>query len=380
MKKVFNLFLAVSILFLLGSCNKTNPFTETANNIKVESFNKTIDGANVSLYELKGTNGIAMKVTNYGARVVALCVPDKNGNPVDVALGYNSVDEYINNVENFFGASIGRYGNRIGDAKFSLDSVEYTLAANDGKNHLHGGVKGYCDVVWNANKISDSKIEFTYLSADGEEGYPGNLNITMTYELTPANEFKIEYKATTDKKTICNLTHHSYFNLSGEGSETINDHILTINADNTTPVDSTLIPTGEIISIKGTPMDFTVPTAIGERADADFQQLKYGKGYDHNWVLNRTGSGIETAAIVESPVTGIKMEVLTDQPGLQFYAGNFLDGGVTGKSGKPYKFRSGFCLETQCFPDSPNKPQFPSVVLEPGQDYYHVCIYKFSSK
>lgn len=380
MKKVFNLFLAVSILFLLGSCNKTNPFTETANNIKVESFNKTIDGANVSLYELKGTNGIAMKVTNYGARVVALCVPDKNGNPVDVALGYNSVDEYINNTENFFGASIGRYGNRIGDAKFSLDSVEYTLAANDGKNHLHGGVKGYCDVVWNANKISDSKIEFTYLSADGEEGYPGNLNITMTYELTPENEFKIEYKATTDKKTICNLTHHSYFNLSGEGSETINDHILTINADNTTPVDETLIPTGEIISIKGTPMDFTVPTAIGERADADFQQLKYGKGYDHNWVLNRTGSGIETAAIVESPVTGIKMEVLTDQPGLQFYAGNFLDGGVTGKSGKPYKFRSGFCLETQCFPDSPNKPQFPSVVLEPGQEYYHVCIYKFSSK
>ncbi len=380
MKQVINFFLAVSILFLLGSCNKKNSFTETANNIKVESFNKTIDGANVSLYELKGTNGIAMKVTNYGARVVALCVPDKNGNPVDVALGYNSVDEYINNVENFFGASIGRYGNRIGDAKFVLDSVEYTLAANDGKNHLHGGVKGYCDVVWNVNQISDSKIEFTYLSADGEEGYPGNLNITMTYELTPANEFKIEYKATTDKKTICNLTHHSYFNLSGEGSETINDHILTINADNTTPVDETLIPTGEIVSIKGTPMDFTVPTAIGERADADFQQLQYGKGYDHNWVLNKKGSGIETAAIVESPITGIVMEVLTDQPGIQFYAGNFLDGGVTGKSGKPYKFRSGFCLETQHFPDSPNKPQFPSVVLEPGQEYYHVCIYKFSSK
>ncbi|MBP7506220.1 MAG: galactose mutarotase [Prolixibacteraceae bacterium] len=380
MKQVINLFLAVSILFLLGSCNKTGPFTETANNIKVESFNKTIDGANVSLYELKGTNGIAMKVTNYGARVVALCVPDKNGNPVDVALGYNSVDEYINNTENFFGAAIGRYGNRIGDAKFSLDSVEYILAANDGKNHLHGGVKGYCDVVWNANQVSDSKIEFTYLSVDGEEGYPGNLNIKMTYELTPANEFKIEYKATTDKKTICNLTHHSYFNLSGEGSETINDHILTINADNTTPVDETLIPTGEIVSIKGTPMDFTSPTAIGERADADFQQLKYGKGYDHNWVLNRKGSGIETAAVVESPITGIKMEVLTDQPGIQFYAGNFLDGGVSGKSGKPYKFRSGFCLETQHFPDSPNKPQFPSVVLEPDQEYYHVCIYKFSSK
>ncbi len=380
MKQVINLFLAVSILFLLGSCQKTNSFTETANNIKAESFNKTIDGANVSLYELKGTNGIAMKVTNYGARVVVLCVPDKDGNPVDVALGYNSVDEYINNVENFFGAAIGRYGNRIGDAKFALDSVEYTLAANDGKNHLHGGVKGYCDVVWNANQVSDSKIEFTYLSADGEEGYPGNLNIKMTYELTPSNEFKIEYKATTDKKTICNLTHHSYFNLSGEGSETINDHILTINADNTTPVDSTLIPTGEILSIIGTPMDFTVPTAIGERADADFQQLKYGKGYDHNWVLNRKGYGIETAAVVESPVTGIKMEVLTDQPGIQFYAGNFLNGGVTGKSGKPYKFRSGFCLETQHFPDSPNKPQFSSVTLEPGQEYYHVCIYKFSSK
>ncbi len=380
MKKVLNILLIAVLLLSFGSCKKVSVFTDVVEKIDAANFTKVIDGQQVSLYELKGVNGISMKVTNYGARVVALCVPDKNGNLVDVVMGYSSVDEYINNVENFFGATIGRYGNRIGDAKFMLDSVEYQLAANDGKNHLHGGVKGYCDVVWKANQVSDSKIEFSYLSADGEEGYPGNLNIVMTYELTPDNEFKIEYKANTDKKTICNLTHHTYFNLSGEGSETINDHLLQILADNTTPVDPTLIPTGEIVSLLGTPMDFTAPTAIGERADADFEQLKYGNGYDHNWVLNKQDSGVELAAVVESPVTGIKMEVLTDQPGIQFYAGNFLDGGVSGKSGKPYSFRSGLCLETQHFPDSPNKSNFPSTVLEPGDNYYHVCIYKFSNK
>jgi len=379
MKNVTNLFIGAALIVSMASCTKPEPsvFTPIADKIDTANYSKVIDGEQVSLFTLK-SGKIGMKVTNYGARVVALCVPAKDGKPVDVALGYNSIDEYVNNKEYFFGAAIGRYGNRIGDARFKLDSVEYTLAANDGKNHLHGGVKGYYDVVWKAKQLSDSKIEFTYLSANGEEGYPGNLSITMTYELTPAGEFKIDYKATTDQKTVCNLTNHTYFNLSGEGSETINDHLLTFNADNFTPVDSTLIPTGEILPVAGTPMDFSKATAIGERVDADFAQLKYGKGYDHNWVINKKGEGVELAATVVSPVTGIKLEVLTDQPGIQFYGGNFLDAVVSGKSGKPYVFRSAFCLETQHFPDSPNKPEFPSVVLEPGQTYTHTCIYKFS--
>ncbi len=379
MKNVTNLLIGAAVVLSMASCTKPEPsvFTETVDKIDSANYSKVIDGEQVSLFTLK-SGKIGMKVTNYGARVVALCVPSKDGKQVDVALGYNSIDEYVNNKEYFFGAAIGRYGNRIGDARFSLDSVEYTLAANDGKNHLHGGVKGYYDVVWKAKQLSDSKVEFTYLSANGEEGYPGNLSITMTYELTPAGEFKIDYKATTDQKTVCNLTNHTYFNLSGEGSETINDHLLTFNADNFTPVDSTLIPTGEILPVAGTPMDFTKATAIGERVDADFVQLKYGKGYDHNWVINKKGEGVELAATVVSPVTGIKLEVLTDQPGIQFYGGNFLDAVVSGKLGKPYVFRSAFCLETQHFPDSPNKPEFSSVVLEPGQTYTHTCIYKFA--
>lgn len=379
MKNVTNLFIGAALVVSMASCTKPEPsvFTPVADKIDTANYSKVIDGEQVSLFTLK-SGKVGMKVTNYGARVVALCVPAKDGKPVDVSLGYNSIDEYVNNKEYFFGAAIGRYGNRIGDARFKLDSVEYTLAANDGKNHLHGGVKGYYDVVWKAKQLSESKIEFTYLSANGEEGYPGNLSITMTYELTPAGEFKIDYKATTDQKTVCNLTNHTYFNLSGEGSETINDHLLTFNADNFTPVDSTLITTGEILPVAGTPMDFSKATAIGERVDADFAQLKYGKGYDHNWVINKKGEGVELAATVVSPVTGIKLEVLTDQPGIQFYGGNFLDAVVSGKSGKPYVFRSAFCLETQHYPDSPNKPEFPSVVLEPGQTYTHTCIYKFS--
>lgn len=379
MKNLTNFFIGAAVLLSLGSCTQPKPsvFTETVDKIDSANYSKVIDGEQVSLFTLKSGN-IGMKVTNYGARVVALCVPGKDGKPVDVALGYNSIDEYVNNNEYFFGAAIGRYGNRIGDARFNLDSVEYPLAANNGKNHLHGGVKGYFDVVWKAKQLSESKVEFTYLSVDGEEGYPGNLSITMTYELTPDGEFKIDYKATTDQKTLCNLTNHTYFNLSGEGSETINDHLLTFNADNFTPVDSTLITTGEILPVAGTPMDFSKATVIGDRVDADFVQIKYGKGYDHNWVINKKGEGVELAATVVSPVTGIKLEVLTDQPGIQFYGGNFLDAAVTGKSGKPYVFRSAFCLETQHFPDSPNKPEFPSVVLEPGQTYTHTCIYKFA--
>lgn len=372
----------VALLSITTSCTEKKPsvLTPTVEAIDAAKFQKEVDGKQVDLYTLVGANGIAMKVTNYGARVVALCVPDANGNPVDVAFGYDNIDDYINLPENFFGAAIGRYGNRIGDAKFTLNETEYQLNNNDGKNHLHGGTVGYCDVVWNAEKVSDSKIVFTYLSPDGEEGYPGNLEITMTYELTEDNAFRIDYVATTDAPTVCNLTHHSYFNLSGEGAETINDHILMIKADKGTPVDNTLIPTGEIASLEGTPFDFTTPTEIGSRLNSDDVQLSYGGGYDHNWVLNREMDGIELAASVYSPITKINMDVLTDQPGLQFYGGNFLNGSVSGKQGKPYNYRSGLCLETQHFPDSPNKPDFPTTTLLPGDTYKHVCIYKFSIK
>jgi aldose 1-epimerase len=378
MKYINSLVIILLIAVVFTGCSKPSPFTKSVDTIKASDFQKTIDGRKTDLYTLTNGNGMGMKVTNYGARVVALCVPDKEGKPVDVVTGYNTLDEYINQPEQFFGAVIGRYGNRIGKATFQIDSIVYKLAANNGVNHLHGGPKGYYDVVWKANQVSDSKIVFTYTSHDGEEGYPGNLEISMSYELTPANEFKIEYAATTDKATICNLTHHTYFNLSGEGSETINDHLLMINASAFTPVDSTLIPTGELATVTGTPMDFTQPTAIGKRVNDDFQQLKFGGGYDHNWVINRQGEGVVKAATLESPVTGIKMEVFTDQPGIQFYGGNFMTGKNSGKSGKPYVYRSALCLETQHFPDSPNKPQFPSVLLLPGQKYSHTCIYKFT--
>ena len=373
----FLLIIFVATLFLQG-CAKQSPFTEAVEGVAEADFQKTIDGKQTDLYTLVNDNGMGMKVTNYGARVVALCVPDKDGKPVDVVFGYKTLDEYFTNPEKYYGAAIGRYGNRIANATFQIDSIVYKLPANDRVNHLHGGPKGYFAVIWNAQKVSDSKIVFTYTSPDGEEGYPGNLDITMTYELTPDNEFKIEYAATTDKPTVCNLTHHGYFNLSGEGSETINDHVLTINADTYTPVDFSLIPTGEIVSVEGTPMDFRQPTVIGARVKDDFVQLKYAHGYDHNWVLNKSKEGIELAATLVSPVSGIKMEVYTDQPGLQFYGGNFLNGRDTGISGKPYSYRSGLCLETQHFPDSPNKPEFPSVLLMPGEKYSHTCIYKFS--
>ncbi len=377
MKSIHSFGILLLAAVAITACSKPSVFTKTADSITSAAFQKTIDGEQTNLYTLTNGNGMGMKVTNYGARVVALCVPDKNGAPVDVVFGYNTLDEYLTKPEKFFGASIGRYGNRIGKGTFSIDSVAYQLPLNNGVNHLHGGPKGFYAVIWKANQVSNSKIIFTYKSADGEQGYPGNLDVTMSYELTPDNGFKIEYSAKTDKATICNLTHHGYFNLSGEGAETINDHLLMINAKGFTPVDSTLIPTGEIAAVEGTPMDFTKPTAIGQRVGEEFQQLKFGGGYDHNWVLNKQGEGVEMAASVESPVTGIKMEVYTDQPGIQFYGGNFLDGDV-GKSGKPYVYRSGLCLETQHFPDSPNKPQFPSVLLKPGQEYKHICIYKFS--
>lgn len=378
-----NKLITAIILFAMFACNSSTEqsvFTKTVENIDASAFSKVVDGKQVELYTLVGEGGIGMKVTNFGARVVALCVPDANGNPVDVVLGFDNLDDFMNaEPETFFGATIGRYGNRIANGSFEIDGQTYQLAKNNGPNHLHGGPKGYFDVVWDAKLVGNSKIIFTYLSADGEEGYPGNLEITMIYELTEDNGFKIEYAATTDKATVCNLTHHSFFNLNGEESNTINDHVLTINADYTTPVDAGLIPDGTLAPVSGTPFDFTNPTTIGERLNVDDEQLRFGSGYDHNWVLNRNDEGMMLAATLYSPNTGIQMDVLTDQPGLQFYGGNFLDGTTIGKSGKPYVFRSALCLETQHFPDSPNHPDFPSTLLLPGESYQHVCVYQFKT-
>ena len=342
-----------------------------------------VEGQPVDLYTLTNANGLVMTVTNYGGIVVSLTVPDKAGNLGDIVLGFSTVADYVKNSP-YYGCIVGRYGNRIGKAKFSLDGQEYALAANNGENSLHGGVKGFDKVIWAAKEVKADNavgVELKYLSKDMEEGFPGNLDATVTYWLTNDNEFKIEYAATTDKPTVVNLTHHSYFNLAGEGSGDILGHELTINADTYTPVDQGLIPTGKLEPVEGTPMDFRTATAVGARIDADFEQLKFGKGYDHNWVLNRKSAGdMELAATVFEPKSGRVMEVLTTEPGLQFYAGNFLDDSRTGKSGKVNGFRTGLCLETQHYPDSPNKPDFPTLVLKPGETYKTSTIYKFSTK
>jgi aldose 1-epimerase len=351
-----------------------------AEGVKEEPFNM-VDGKPVNIYTLTNKNGLMARITNYGGIVVSLMVPDRSGKLGDVVLGYDSLDGYIKN-NPYFGCLVGRYGNRIGKARFSLDGKEYTLAANNGENHLHGGLKGYDKVVWDAKTIKTEEgvgLELAYLSPDGEEGYPGNLSIKVHYILTNENALKIDYFAATDKKTVVNLTHHSYFNLAGKG--TILDHLLMINADKFTPVDKGLIPTGKLEEVKGTPFDFTEPTAIGARIDQDDEQLRYGLGYDHNWVLNKRRSGIMTlAATLYDQKSGRFMEVLTTEPGLQFYAGNFLDGTISGKGGQVYAYRSGLCLEAQHYPDSPNKAHFPSVVLNPGDEYRQTTLYKFSVK
>lgn len=353
---------------LLGSCasqpTETNVMNEPTSIYQVHT--------------IENRQGLKMQVTNLGAKVMKLMVPDQNGELVDIVLGFDTPEEFAASSESYFGATIGRYGNRIANAKFELDGNTYTLAANNGPNSLHGGPGGFHNVIWEVVEVTDNQIVFSYLSEDGEEGFPGNLKVTMTYTLTEDNEFKITYEATTDKATVVNLTHHSFFNLSGAGNGDILDHVLMLNADQFTPVNKDLIPTGELKSVKGTPMDFTSATAIGDRIDADFEQLKHGGGYDHNWVLNKdTGSELTLAAKISAPKTGIAMEVWTTEPGIQFYAGNFLNGKVTGKEGKTYPYRGAFCLETQHFPDSPNQPNFPSVRLDPEQEYSHTCIYKF---
>lgn len=343
-----------------------------------DAFKKRIDKKDVSLFVLKNTSGLVVEITNYGGKVVSLWTPDRQGNYEDIVLGHSSIDDYLNSKEKYFGALIGRYGNRIAKGKFALDGKEYKLAINNGDNHLHGGDSGFDSVVWAAKQIDDQTLELRYVSKNMEEGYPGNLSVKVLYQLTSNNELKIEYWATSDSPTVLNLTHHSFFNLRGAGSGTINDHLLQINAPYFTPVDQGLIPTGKITTVQNTPFDFQKATAIGARVDDNHEQLKNGSGYDHNFVLNQNLDALNYAAKVIEPTSGRVMEVYTNEPGLQFYGGNFLDGSVLGKNGKQYNFRTAFCLETQHFPDSPNNPHFPSTRLNPEQEYYSVCIYKFS--
>jgi len=376
MKKL--IYFVALLALVLVSCQKQEEKTKSG--LLRSNFQMEVDGKKTDLYVLTNAHGLEMCVTNFGARVVSLMVPDKDGNFADIVLGEDSIDIYVNRPKDFYyGAVIGRYGNRIGGAKFTLDSVEYILSANNNGNSLHGGPKGFHHQVWDVEQPDKQTLVFSYVSVDGEEGYPGNLSVKMTYKLTDNNEFYIEYEATTDKATVLNLTHHSYFNLAGDAAGSINDHVLMLNADFYTPVDSVLIPTGEVLPVEGTPMDFRTPMTIGDRVnDTSFVQIKYGLGYDHNWVLNKTLYGSpELAATVKDPKSGRVMEVFTTEPAIQFYGGNFMKGD-TGKGGRVYQHRGAFCLETQHYPDSPNKPQFPSTVLRPGETYSHICIYKFS--
>ena len=365
--------LSALTVFLMFGCKESTRYGEKKMSIKKEAFGKTADGKNVDLYTLTNANGLKAEIMTYGGIVTSLQVPDRDGNLADIALGYDTLDEYIK-ASPYFGAIIGRYGNRIAKGKFTLNGFEYKLATNDGENHLHGGIKGFDKVVWNPETIETDAgptLKLTYLSKDGEEGYPGNLNCTVIYTLTNDDELKISYEAETDKPTVLNLTHHGYFNLAGHDSGDILGHEIMLNADHFTPVDEGLIPTGEIKSVKDTPTDFTKPMSIGSR----IAEVK--GGYDHNYVLNKPDDSLTLAASVYEPKTGRVMEIFTTEPGIQFYSGNFLDGSNKGK-GAVYNKHNGFCLETQHFPDSPNKPNFPSVVLKPGEKYTHLIVHKFS--
>ncbi|QDV46283.1 Aldose 1-epimerase precursor [Stieleria neptunia] len=338
----------------------------------------------IQFYTLNNANGMTVRITNYGAIIMSIVVPDRDGNMADVALGYNDIASYTNAVDKpYFGAVVGRYGNRIAKGKFTIDDQEYSLAINNPPNSLHGGIIGFDKVIWNGSVDDEANaVTLSYLANDGEEGYPGNLNCSVTYRLTDDNAIEIDYLATTDKATPVNLTQHTYFNLKGEGEGTILGHELMINARRFTPVDETLIPTGKTQAVQGTPFDFTTAKPIGRDIAAENEQLKFGGGYDHNWVLDKGGQTGEMtlAASVYEPKTGRVLEVSTTEPGLQFYCGNFLDGRLTGKSGKSYVHRGGFCLETQHYPDSPNQPNFPSTILKPDDEYVTKTIFKFSTR
>jgi len=341
-------------------------------------FGKMPDGTPTRIYTL-AASGIRARITNYGGTIVSIQAPDRNHQMADVVLGFDTLAEYVANPTQYFGATIGRYGNRIANGLFTLDGVSHQLPTNNGVNSLHGGDYGFFRRVFKPRALPDGGLELTYLSKDGEEGYPGNLNVTVTFHVTDSGELRIDYAATTDKDTVVNLTNHSYFNLKGAGSGDVLGHILTLNAERFTPVDKTLIPTGELLGVAGTPFDFRRLTPIGARIDQDNDQLKIAGGYDHNWVLNKSGNALTLAARVQEPTTGRTLEVQTSEPGVQFYTGNFLDGTVKGKAGKVYARRGAFCLETQHFPDSPNHPAFPTTELKPGQRYQSTTVYRFGT-
>ena len=370
------------VMLLLAACeSEPEEATSEATSVKSEPFGQ-VDGQSVTLYTLKNAGGMEVRATNYGGIITHLLVPDREGNLEDVALGYDSLQGYLDETP-YFGSIIGRYGNRIGGGTFTLNGETFDLAKNNGPNHLHGGLKGFDKVVWDAEPFErdgERGIVFTYTSPDGEEGYPGTLSTRVTYTLTDENELIFGYQATTDRATPVNLTQHTYFNLAGHDGGDILDHVMIINADRFTPIDSTLIPTGELRPVEGTPFDFRQPTPIGARIDQQDEQIRHGLGYDHNFVLNGEPGPMKLVARVYEPESGRVMEVSSTEPGVQFYSGNFLDGSITGKDGAVYNHRNGFCLETQHFPDSPNKPEFPSTILEPGEEYSSRTIYAFSTR
>jgi aldose 1-epimerase len=378
-----NLLLLISFLIMAAMTVGCSPSdADTSNQLLREPFGTMPEGQDIESFTLRNATGIEMQVINFGAIITSLRVPDRDGNFDDVVLGYDNLDDYLGDHPHF-GAVIGRYGNRIGNSRFELDGEVYELTPNEGDNHVHGGDRGFDRVVWDAEpfeRAGERGVVFTYVSVDGEEGYPGTLTARVTYTLTDRDEVIFDYYATTDQATPVNLTQHSYFNLAGHGSGDILGHELELTADHFTPIDHEFIPTGEIRAVAGTPFDFTESTAIGARIDDDDEQLRHGLGYDHNFVLNRGGSGLVLAARLYEPTTGRVMEVHTEEPGIQFYAGNLMDGSWTGKDGAVYDYRTGLCLETQHYPDSPNKPEFPSTILRPGEEYTTRTIYSFTAE
>ena len=389
-KPLISYFLFFTILISVVGCNNSSKKQSIQKStisdkrffhmLEEEKFDTIINGKQVHLFTLKNRNGVEAVFTNYGQRLIALYTTDRNNNFEDIVLGFSSIKAYTTAKEKYFGATIGRYGNRINKGKFVLNDTEYQLATNNGENHLHGGDQGFESVVWNTTHKSDTEIEFSRTSPDMEEGYPGNLTVTTNYKLTEDNKLVISYRATTDKTTVINLTHHSFFNLNGHGNGTINNHKLQIHADYFTPVNEGLIPLGTIESVENTPFDFRVPKAIGQDIHSEDPQLVFGKGYDHNFVIHQTKDvQIQKVAYVVAPMSGRTLTVYSNEPGLQFYGGNFLDGTDVGKQNKTYNYRGAFCLETQHFPDSPNHSHFPSTVLQPNEVYTSICIYEFGT-
>ncbi len=385
--KTFIVPLALLLLFVSAALGQDAAPAKGKSQVRKEAFGKTRDGRPVDLYTLTNSNGMEVRAMTYGGIIVSMRVPDKNGKVADVVLGHDELDGYMPNPP-YFGAIVGRYANRIANGTFTVDGVKYTLAKNDGPNTLHGGIVGFNQKIWEGAEFKNAKgvgVAFSYLSKDGEEAFPGNLKVKVSYTLTNKNQLILDYEATTDKATPINFSQHSYFNLAGAGTGDILGHEVMLNADRFTPVDKTLIPTGELRPVQGTPMDFTKPTTIGARINDTYEQLVLGHGYDHNFVINRTDKdgdkgGLVLAAKVHEPTSGRVLEVFTTEPGVQFYSGNFLDGTIVGKQGHAYKQRYGFCLETQHYPDSPNHPDFPSTILKPGATFHSETIFKFSTE